>query len=318
MPIDFIGYRAVGSSLVPETASQRAMRTSQYRAAVIAAAASLVVAPVALAAQSIGTVVVAHGGDSVWNSLVREIVVKARTGGPTEVSFLMGPEASRTRFQDVVARLESGGASRVVVVPLLVSSHSGHYEQIRWLAGLTDSLDPVMHEHLHHGGIERPRTKIPIEVMPALDGSAELAAVLADRALALESDPRSHGLVLVGHGPNSAEEYAAWMQHLRVVADSVGRRTGFRDVRVELVREDAPAPVRAEAVRRLRDLVDLQARLTGKPVIVVPILVSRGGIPRSRILADLEGLPVRYAGEPLLPHPAIAAWIERRVRGERH
>jgi sirohydrochlorin ferrochelatase len=120
--------------------------------------------------------------------------------------------------------------------------------------------------------------------------------------------------MLVGHGPNSAEDYAAWMKNLRVVVDSVRHWSGFRNVQVELVREDAPAEVRAEAVQRLRDLVALQAELTGQAVVVVPILISKGGISRSRVLQDLAGLPVRYEGEPLLPHPAIASWIESSVR----
>lgn len=62
----------------------------------------------------------------------------------------------------------------------------------------------------------------------------------------------------MGHGPNSAEDYAAWMRALRPVADAVKASGGFRDVRVELVRDDAPAPVRAEAVLRVRELIDLQ------------------------------------------------------------
>jgi len=54
------------------------------------------------------------------------------------MAFLVGAAASRYRFQDAVAQLVERGATRVVVVPLLVSSHSGHYEQIRWLSGETD------------------------------------------------------------------------------------------------------------------------------------------------------------------------------------
>lgn len=266
----------------------------------------------AVEAQTVGTLIVAHGGDSTWNSLVREIAGQVRSPGPVEVSFLMGPEASTTRFQDRVKKLVDHGATEIVAVPLLVSSHSGHYEQIRYLARLTDTLDATMREHLHHGGIERSSVQVPIRVMAALDDSPELARVLADRAVAAEANPEGRALMLVGHGPNSAEDYAAWMRNLRIVADSVKRLSGFRDVRVELVREDAPPPVRAEAVLRLRELIALQAELTGQQVIVVPILVSRGGISRSRVLQDLKGLPIRYSDDPLLPHPAIAGWITRR------
>jgi sirohydrochlorin cobaltochelatase len=271
------------------------------------------VSPGRTEAQVVGTLVVAHGGDSIWNALVREGVGQLRLAGPVEISFLMGPEASSTRFQDRVKKLMDRGASEIVAVPLLVSSHSGHYEQLRYLARLTDTLDAVMREHLHHGGIERSNVQVAIRILEALDDSPELARVLADRAAAAEPNPRGRALMLVGHGPNSAEDYAAWMRNLRVVADSVKRVSGFRDVRVELVREDAPPPVRAEAVLRLRELIAMQAELTGQPVIVVPILVSRGGISRSRVLQDLQGLPIRYSDDPLLPHPAIAEWIARRV-----
>ena len=276
---------------------------------------AVLLTPISLAAQVTGTVVVAHGGDSAWNALVRQTVASVSLPGPVELSFLMGPEAARTRFQDAVEKVVRQGANRVVVVPLLVASHSGHYEQIRWLGGLTDSLDTVMQHHLHHAGIHRATTDVPITVTPALDASRALAVVLTDRARALEPSPAGRALMLVGHGPNSAEDYAAWMKNLRVVVDSIRRWSGFRSVQVELVREDAPAEVRAEAVQRLRDLVALQAELTGQPVTVVPILVSKGGISRSRVMQDLAGLPVRYEGDPLLPHPAIATWIEASVRG---
>ena len=58
-----------------------------------------------------GTIVVAHGGDSLWNARVIEAARSASTGGPVEVSFLMGPAAKRTRFQDVVAKHEAAGVT---------------------------------------------------------------------------------------------------------------------------------------------------------------------------------------------------------------
>ena len=156
----------------------------------------------------VGTIVVAHGGDDVWNGLVRRTVASLNLGGPVELSLLMDPAAPQHRFQDAVARLERQGAKRIVVVPLLVSSHSGHYEQIRYLAGLTDTLDAVMRTHLHHGGIERPKTSVPLAVTPALDDAPELARALAERAMTHAGAPREQAVLLVGHWPNSAEDYA--------------------------------------------------------------------------------------------------------------
>ena len=127
-------------------------------------------------------------------------------------------------------------------------------------------------------------------------------------------DASERALMIVGHGPNSAEDHASWMESLRRVADTVRARTRFADVRVGLVRDDAPAPVRAEAVRGVRDLIELQARVTKREVVVIPVLVSRGTVSRDKIPADLAGLPIVYTGEPLLPHPGMSTWIESRVR----
>jgi sirohydrochlorin ferrochelatase len=277
----------------------------------------LVLCPSALAAQTAhdppAAIVVAHGAEAEWNERIRDIAGLAATGGPVDVAFLMGPEAEARPFQDVVAGLVEEGSSEIVVVPLLVSSHSGHYDQLRWLAGEIDSLSGYMAHHLEMAGITRPADPSRIRLAAALDDAPELAEVLADRALALAESPAEQALFLVGHGPNSAEDYAAWMANLRPVAARVSELTGFRDVKIGLVRDDAPPAVRAEAVLAIRETIALQRELTGRPVVVVPILVSEGDVSREKIPADLEGLDVVYTGAPILPHPALARWIERRV-----
>lgn len=264
--------------------------------------------------EPVGTLVVAHGGGPEWNAQVLAVTDMVETGGPVEVSFLMGPGASANPFQTAVARLVEAGARRVVVVPLLVSSYSGHYEQIRYLVGETDSLSASMRRHLEMGGIERPARAVPIVLAGAMDDAPEIARVLADRALALAEQPAEQAVYVVGHGPNSPERWAAWMENLRTLADSVDVWTGFRDVKVGLVRDDAPDAVRAEAVRQVRDVIGLQYGLTQRPVVVVPLLVARGRITAEKLPADLAGLPVVYSGEALLAHLEVARWIESRVR----
>ncbi|HEY7530270.1 MAG TPA: CbiX/SirB N-terminal domain-containing protein [Gemmatimonadota bacterium] len=262
---------------------------------------------------TVGTVLLAHGGGPEWNAQVEAVARAARTGGPVQAAFLMGPGAAARPFQDVVAGLASAGVREVVVVPLLVSSHSGHFEQARWLTGGTDSLDAAMRHHLEMGGLGRPPAGIRLRLAPALDDALEMAHVLADRALALAEDAPREALFLVGHGPNSAEDHAAWMANLRRVAGEVRARTGFRDVKVGLVRDDGPAPVRAEAVAAIRETIELQHELTGRDVVVVPILIAEGEISRRKLPADLEGLPIRYDGRALLPHDGVARWVEARV-----
>jgi hypothetical protein len=105
------------------------------------------------------------------------------------------------------------------------------------------------------------------------------------------------------------------MENLRRIAGRVRTLTGYRSVLLDLVRDDAPAPVRAEAVTRVRELIRLQHELTGRPVVVVPILVSSGKVSTEKLPRDLDGLPVVYTSEGLLPHEGVARWVESRVRG---
>jgi sirohydrochlorin ferrochelatase len=281
---------------------------------VLVSVPSTVTAQEAVEDLRVGTVVIAHGGGAEWNAPVLEAAADANTGGPIEVAFLMGDSVPAYRFQDAVTRLEEQGVERVVVVPLLASSHSGHYEQIRYLTGDTDELDDTMRHHLHMGGIHRPDAGIPVALTPALDASFEIVDVLEERALALATTPSEQALFVIGHGPNGAEDHARWMANLRPLVEELGRRTGFRDVKLGMVRDDAPDPVRTEAVRRVREIIEMQRDLTDREVVVVPILVSRGYVSLVKFPGDLEGLDIAWDGEGLLPHEAVSRWIERRVR----
>ena len=260
-----------------------------------------------------GILIVAHGGGPDWNRQVAEVAADVRHAGPVSYSFLMGPGAGEHPFQREVASLRAAGASKVVVVPLFMSSHSEHFDQLRWLIGDRERLDSTMMHHLHMGGIERPATLDGLLLASALDSSPELATALAQRARALAPAPAGRALLVVGHGPNGAEDYARWMAALRPVTEQVRASVGFRFASVELVRDDAPPLVRAEAVRRVRELVTLLHEVTGQPVVVVPALVATGAVSRVTLPRDLKGLPVVYTGDAVLPNPTMSRWVERRV-----
>lgn len=55
-------------------------------------------------------------------------------------------------------------------------------------------------------------------------------------------------------------------------------------------------------------MIEVQHLATGKPVVVVPVLISTGRVSREKLPRDLSGLPIVYSGDALLPHPAMAQW----------
>jgi sirohydrochlorin ferrochelatase len=154
-------------------------------------------------------------------------------------------------------------------------------------------------------------------VTGALDASAEVMDILADRARRLGESPSRQALMLVGHGPVADDDQDQWDALGASVAAGVLERTGFAVVEAGVVRDDAEPDRRAAAVTVLRDRIGRLAAETGRPVVVVPWILGAGRLTRERLPADLAGLDVRYDGRPMLPHPALARWVTRQLAAAR-
>lgn len=254
-----------------------------------------------------GLLVVAHGAGAEWNDGVRQVVSQLRWNGPVATAFLMGDEAPVSGWDSAAAALARRGVREIVVVPLMVSSHGGHYRQIRFYAGeLTEW--PADLSHQMHGTVARP--PVPMRVTEALDAAPELGIALLSRWRELSDRDRRRPLLLVAHGPTSDHEATLWTRDLDAAASEIRQRGGI-SVSIGLLRDDAPAPVRAAAVAGIRGLIDSLAARAGDSVAVMPVLISRGSIATATIPADLSGLAIRYAPVALTPLPALARWIER-------
>jgi len=253
---------------------------------------------------STGLLVVAHGANSAWNLRVRETVAQVQWRGPVTVAFLMGEETESSGWDAGVRELARRGAEAIVAVPLMVSSHGAHYRQIRYLAGELPDW-PADLSHQHGARIEPP---VPVRVTIALDGAPELGLVIRDRWQALSPLDRRRPLLLVAHGPSTDAEAALWVRDLELAARELGSDVR---VRIGLLRDDAPAPVRAAAIALIHETVGGLATAPGDSVAVIPVLVSSGSIDRVTIPKDLLGLPIRYTAISLAPHDALARWIER-------
>lgn len=268
----------------------------------------LLILPLQTLTAQTGLLVVAHGADTGWNDRVRATAAQVRWAGPVATAFLMGPEAETAGWHRAVAELTAAGAREIVVVPLMVSSHGSHYRQVRYYAGEIDSLPPELAGHDHGGHSPAP---VPMRVTPALDGSEELLAAVAERWTSLDPRRRSAPLVLLGHGPNDPADADRWLTAFEAALARLRAAGHAHDGRPAFLRDDAPPPVRAEAIRMVRDTVAALAARAGDSVTVMTVLVSQGNIQRVTIPRDLEGLPVRYAPVALAPLPVIARWIER-------
>lgn len=102
----------------------------------------------AAASDSVGVLVMAHGGTPEWDASVQEAVAPLRAQWPTEVAFGMADPAT---LQAGVSALEARGARRIVVVRLFLSDAS-FLQQTEYLLGLRPDPPAEFLLHAHGGG----------------------------------------------------------------------------------------------------------------------------------------------------------------------
>jgi sirohydrochlorin ferrochelatase len=270
-----------------------------------------------------GILLLAHGGSAVWNDNVRAIAAEVDNVRPTEVAFGM---ATRANIQSAIDRLAARGVTRIVAVPLFVSSHSSVITSTQYLLGLRREMPPdlVRFAKMSHGsggqtdhaahllkekeedGTTPVRSPVPVSMTAALDAHPVVGAIVSSRAAAISREPAQETVILVAHGPVDDESNDKWLASLREVAATVKASAGYAVVDAITVRDDAPPAVRDRAAAELRVLVEHRGRTTR--VLVVPVLLSYGGIEEG-LRKRLTGLEYTMAIQALAPDARLAAWV---------
>ena len=268
-----------------------------------------------------GILLLAHGGSDDWNREVLALADRIDSSRPVEVAFGM---ANKRTIQDAVDRLTERGVSGIVAVPLFISSHSSVLRATEYLLGSRDEAPPELQAFARMGArrdsghadadadpsfdrTTRVETAVPISVTTALDGHSLVAEILISRAVDVSRTPEEEIVVLVAHGPSSAEDNDLWLDNMRSLAERMHLRTRFSRIQYLTVRDDAPDPVQSQATTELRAVVE-RAVQDGNSVLVVPLLLAFGGIEVG-IRRRLEGLPYRMARQALLPDVRLAQWV---------
>ena len=270
-------------------------------------------------AEAQGILLLAHGGGDDWNQQVLTVADRVGASQPVEVAFGM---ANKRTIQDAVDRLAEREVTSIVAVPLFVSSHSSVLRATEYLLGSRDDAPPELESFARMGarrdsggeandpGFDRTtpvETTVPISVTTALDGHELVAEILISRAVDVSQTPVEEVAVVVAHGPSSAEDNAHWLADMEILVERMRGQTDFSRIEYLTVRDDAPEPVKSEATAELRALVEGAAQ-EGKSVLIVPLLLSYGGI-EAGIRERLEGLPYRMARQALLPDERLSEWV---------
>lgn len=293
----------------------------------LALLAVLLAIPLRAAPAPYGILLLAHGGDASWNEEIARLRAKVDRKIPTEAALGM---ADPKALQAAVDRLEKRGVPRIVAVPLFVQTRSEVLDQTRYALGLSDTPSEVLRAglermaaaHAHHlpGGhghsmefsTERVKARAPIAMARALDDHDLVGRILGERANALAGKaPKAH-LVLVAHGPVDEAAVPVWRDSMLSLCSRASKGGKFVDCATALLRDDAAPEIRAAAVADLREKVARTKEGRAGPVVVVPLLIARGGIER-KIPKDLAGLDFAWDGKTLMPHAGFDAWVLERA-----
>ena len=267
-----------------------------------------------------GILLLAHGGRADWNQEVLALAARVDSSVPVEVAFGM---ANKRTIEDALDRLAERDVTSIVAVPLFISSHSSVMRATEYLLGSRDEAPPQMEAFARMGARRDAEggsgsdpdfdwtapveTTTPISVGRALDGHALVAEILISRALEVSEAPEGEVVVVVAHGPSSEEDNELWLENMSILVEGMRPRTRFSRIEHLTVRDDASEPVREHATEELRAVVE-DAVDDGKSVLIVPLLLSYGGI-EAGIRRRLEGLPYRMALQALLPDERLSEWV---------
>ena len=209
---------------------------------------------------TLGVLVMAHGGGADWNKQVDASIAGLRDRLPVSLAFGM---ANPQTLQASLDSLRDHGASTVAVVRLFISGDA-FLHQTEFLFGLRS--DPpeqaIMGHHLMDGANLKPlktNSRILLD-RQGMVGSSEAARILLARANESASSPEKTGVMIIAHGMGSEEYNNRLLDAMRDAAEAL-RSEDYGEVHVAALREDWAEP-RAEAERQIRATV---AEMGGTP-----------------------------------------------------
>lgn len=266
-----------------------------------------------------GVIVMAHGGPEAWNDGVSRMLQPLSRRYDMEIAFGMADAYS---LQEAVSKLESRGATHIGVVRLFISGESW-LERTGQILGLQEGAperpapEPEMHgehgAHAQHTGHRMEFWRVDSDArfrlsQEGLSQAPEMDAVLVERVMALSRNPQNEDVLVLAHGPGDDAENTRWLRYINARTATLRDNHEFNSIKVATLREDWPEK-REAAQKIVRDYVRA-ANDAGRTALIVPYRVYGFG-PYADVL---EGLDYVADETGLVPHPAVADWIERQIQ----
>jgi sirohydrochlorin ferrochelatase len=257
--------------------------------------------------EKVGILAIAHGSSSEsWCAPVRDAVENVSWPYPVELAFL--EKVPNETVAIAVDKLDEERVTKIIAVPMFISSSSGHIAEIEYILGLRDT--PPEGEE----GLVQVNTTAEIVLISAMDNHSLIAQILTDRAAELCVNATNETVVIVAHGTKTNEtQFEGWDGSSASLAEKVklmlrhSKGIDIEDVRYSFINVNGTL----HPDLGIRTVVE-DVSTTSNP-IVVPLMISEGYHTNRKIPKLLKNLSYAYParGErALTPHDNVANWIE--------
>jgi hypothetical protein len=250
---------------------------------------------------NVGVLGLAHGFKEPGNTQLRDAFAEVSRQYPATYGLGMAMMTS-DHIQAAISALEEQGAQTIIVMPTTTADNSTLTRQWDFIFGLRpDSayLDvPVVKTDARLVFTDTP-TAHPI-----------MAEIMLDYAKEKSKNPAKEVVLIVGHGPQSAEDNEVELEILARHAEYLKEQGGFAQVFYGNVQDDAPPQVRKANVERMRAELE-QAIADGYTAITVSTNLAQSGITK-RLEQDFGDISM-FNNKGLLLHPRFNDWINESV-----
>lgn len=246
----------------------------------------------------VGVLALAHGFKEKGNRQFTAAFESAGEAYPTTYAFGMAMMTSE-HIQAAVTSLEEAGAETILILPTTTADHSTLIHQWDYIFGLE--------EESAYLDVPRVQTQARLIWTETPTAHPIMAEIMLDYARELSRDPANELVIIMGHGPQSAEDNEKELAILSRHADYIAREGGFMDVKFANVQDDAPTAVRARNAAMIRGWAQ-DGQDQGRDVVVVTTALTQSGA-LARMKRDVEGV-ARFNDKGLMQHPRFGAWID--------
>ena len=209
-------------------------------------------------------------------------------------------------IQSAVSALEDSGAETIVVIPTTTADHSTLTRQWDYIFGKRDDSAYL--------DVPRVETKARVRWTPTPTADPIVAEIMLDYANEMSRDPANEVVVILGHGPQSAEDNAKELEILARHAEYIKSEGGYHDVLFGNVQDDAPeggaGGQRSDrSGHRAQDAID-----GGYRVVAVHTALTYSGIVK-RLEKDISDL-ADFNNKGLMMHPRFGDWLDGAISRE--